>query len=216
MLLHAALIFRQVIELVTAQAEVGLDTTNASKYFVSFLFSLLDRLHFISVCLATLGVAFLGSGLWEVEMLCRQVRLSKLIDKLEALGLLVWVVMRTMVWVVFPILWQAIESFFPSKLPVAWSKVRLLDDRLRVPLLSDVFLLENSLRVYRLGVTRIAKLEVSRLDLLSLLYTGLFSDVLANLLSLDCWFGLVIGVLWAGSVDLAIGTGTQNFAAIGS
>ena len=113
-----------------------------------------------------------------------------------------------MVREVFPILRQAVKSLIVSKLPIAWGEVSLLDDVLGVPLLSYVFLFLNGLGVNCPGVARIAKLEVGRLDLLGLLDSGLFSDVLTNFLSLDGRLGLVVGVLWAGTVDLAIGAGT--------
>ena len=74
--------------------------------------------------------------------------------------------------------------------------------------MSYVFLLLNALGVQCLGLAWIAKLKVGRLDLLGLLNSGLFSDVLTNLLTLDGWLGLVVGVLWAGTVDLAIGAGS--------
>ena len=74
--------------------------------------------------------------------------------------------------------------------------------------MSYVFLFLNGLGVKCPGVARISKLEVSRLDLLGLLDSGLFSNVLTNFLSLDGWLGLVVGVLCAGTIDLAIGAGT--------
>ena len=207
-LLHTALVFRQVIELMTTQAEVRLDATNASKHFISLLFPLLDRLHFLLVWLAALSVAILGCAFRKIIVLRWQVRLSQLVDELETLGFLVGVIVGPMVREVFPILRQAVESLIVSELPIAWGEVSLLDDVLGVPLLSYVFLFLNGLGVKCPRVARIAKLEVGRLDLLGLLDSGLFSDVLTNFLSLDGRLGLVVGVLWAGTIDLAIGAGT--------
>ena len=48
-LLQAALVLGQVIELMTTQAEVRLDATNASKHFISLLLPLLDCLDFLLV-----------------------------------------------------------------------------------------------------------------------------------------------------------------------
>ena len=55
---------------------------------------------------------------------------------------------------------------------------------------------------------------MSRFDLLGLLDSGLFSDILSNFLAQGRRLWLMIGVLGARAIDLTIGTGSQDIASV--
>lgn len=55
---------------------------------------------------------------------------------------------------------------------------------------------------------------MSRFDLLGLLDSGLFGDILSDLFSEGRRLWLMIGVLGARAIDLTIGTGSQDIASV--
>ena len=164
-LLHAALILGQVIEFVASKRKVWFHATYTRENFISFLFSLLYCIDFVSIRFR-LCKAILGRALGEVKVLGWQVRLAQLIGKFKALSFLVGVKMSSMVRKIFLILWKAIKVVFATQLPVAGSKVRLCNHRLRVPFLLVGFFFHDILYVQRFCV---AKLKVRCFDLLCLL-----------------------------------------------
>ena len=60
---HAPFIFRGVVELVTAEGEVGFGASNSIKYLISVFLSLLSI-----VTVLSLAEALLGRGLWEFKI----------------------------------------------------------------------------------------------------------------------------------------------------
>lgn len=93
---QASLVFAHVVHLMAAEWKVGFVWADTGKNHISFLFALLYRIRLFLFRLS-LNKAILRSTLWEIIVLWRQVRPSKLLDEFLALGLGTGVIISSMV-----------------------------------------------------------------------------------------------------------------------
>ena len=203
---HTALILGHIVQFVRSKREIRFGPAIPIEYLVRILFSLLDRLQVLLTILIRRAKALLSCTLRHLKMLGRQVRPTKLINKLQALSLGLWVVLRAMVLEIIAVLRRdPLVVLRGAKLEVVLLEVVLYDCLLRVPLLSVRLFFDPILGIVSVhGAVTVGKLEVTRFNLLGFGITSLFGDVLSHFFRLLIGLRGVIGVLRALSVDLGL------------